>query len=298
MVLLFAVVVRGDVLELEPVRLRLDNWRTAAWVWSTAPPAGVGLGGFGQAAQAVPFAVGNRPRHAHSLPLEWLAELGPVGLLAALAAGVALARLVRDLWRSRPDLAVAVAVVPAHNLVDVSLFGSGVALPWAVLVGWAVAVRGPTTAPGRGPRGRALAVAVAALVVAATVLHATSVTVLDAAAARSRPEERYAEALTARRLAPWRPGPVELMAVAALDSRDTATVAAAAAELERARRLRPRSAAFADLRGLLARARGHAPTAVAEAWAARRAHPENTVYRQRLERLLHQMQGEPGASAD
>jgi hypothetical protein len=51
------------------------------------------------------------------------------------------------------------------------------------------------------------------------------------------------------------------------------------------------SAALADLRGLLARARGRAPTAVAEAWAARRAHPENPVYRQRYEQLLDQLQG-------
>ena len=35
--------------ELDPVRLRLDNWRTALWAWSGAPVTGVGVGGFGQA---------------------------------------------------------------------------------------------------------------------------------------------------------------------------------------------------------------------------------------------------------
>jgi len=79
-VLAVVIVGRSDVVELEPVELRLDNWRTALWAWSQTPAAGVGVGSFAQAAQAVPFGVGNRPRHAHSLPLEWLAELGPTGL--------------------------------------------------------------------------------------------------------------------------------------------------------------------------------------------------------------------------
>ena len=40
-----AFMVRPDLVALDPVRLRLDNWRTAAWVWSTSPVAGVGFGG-------------------------------------------------------------------------------------------------------------------------------------------------------------------------------------------------------------------------------------------------------------
>ena len=146
-VLVVVIVGRRDVVELEPVRLRLDNWRTAVWVWSTAPAAGVGIGGFAQAAQAVPFEVGNRPRHAHSLPLEWLAELGPVGLLGVVFAGLALWRLLRRLWPVRPDLAVALAVVPVHNLVDFSFYGSGVTLAWAVLVGWAMAFVSASSEP-------------------------------------------------------------------------------------------------------------------------------------------------------
>ncbi|MCW8985454.1 MAG: O-antigen ligase family protein, partial [Thermoanaerobaculales bacterium] len=171
-VLVVVAVGRGDVLELEPVQLRLDNWRTAVWVWSTAPAAGVGLGGFAQAAQAVPFEVGNRPRHAHSLPLEWLAELGPVGLLGVFFAGLALWRLICRLWPERPELAVAVAVIPVHNLVDFSLYGSGVTLAWAVLVGWGVAFVNTSPEPEPAPvRGRVVFVAAIAGVLAATVLH-------------------------------------------------------------------------------------------------------------------------------
>ena len=164
MVLAVVVVWRADVMQLEPVRLRLDNWRTALWVWSGSPAVGVGPGGFAQASQAVPFATGNRPRHAHSLPLEWLAEMGLIGGTAFVLAAVALWRLLRRLWPLRPELAVAVAVVPVHNLVDFSLYSSGVALPWAALVGWAVASSRPTPPANPSPRGRSL------LILAATVI--------------------------------------------------------------------------------------------------------------------------------
>ena len=66
-VIVGVVAFRPDVLRLDPIALRLDNWGSALWVWSTAPVVGVGLGGFGQAAQAVPWQVGNHPVHAHSL---------------------------------------------------------------------------------------------------------------------------------------------------------------------------------------------------------------------------------------
>jgi hypothetical protein len=290
LVLAAVVVARGDVLKLEPVSLRLDNWRTAVWVWSTSPPTGVGFGGFGQVAQTVPFAVGNRPRFAHSLPLEWLAELGPVGLLAVLAGGFWLWRLIRDLWPQRPALAVAIAVVPAHNLVDFSMYGSGVLLPWAVLVGWAAAFRGRSSFAGGGTRGRPVAVALAALAMAATFLHATSVTVLNSAMLRVDPDERFEGALEARRLAPWWPEPLSEIAVAALESRDRRKIVEASVVLEEGRWLRPRSASLADLRGHLDEALGDAPSAVAEAWTARNLSPHNPVYRERESQLFSQLQ--------
>ena len=59
------VIGRGDVVKLEPVKLRLDNWRTALWVWSEAPASGVGVGGFAQAAQAVHLELyGKEPYYA------------------------------------------------------------------------------------------------------------------------------------------------------------------------------------------------------------------------------------------
>ena len=296
-VLVSVIMARGDVMELEPVQLRIDNWRTAAWVWSTAPAAGVGFGGFAQAAQAVPFDVGNRPRHAHSMPLEWLAELGPVGLLVVVFAGFALWRLLRRLWPERPELAVALAVIPVHNLVDFSLYGSGVALAWAVLVGWAIALT--NTSPGAAPapaRGRVIFVAAAAVVLAATVLHVTSLMVEESAAARTDAAEKLDGAFEARKLAPWRVDPLGLVASAALETGDSLHISQARAELERGRWLRPHSAALASLRAQLAVAVSSAPAAVSEAWISASEQPSDPERAENLDRLLIRL--ESGAEDD
>jgi len=289
-VLVVVVVGRGDVVELEPVQLRLDNWRTAVWVWSKAPAAGVGIGGFAQAAQAVPFEVGNRPRHVHSLPLELLAELGPVGLLTSVLAAFGLWRLLRRLWPEQPELAVALAVVPAHNLVDFSLYGSGVALPWAVLLGWAMAIVRKTSEPeSTQARGRVIFVAAATTALAMTILHVTSIAVEESAAESPRPTERMEGALQACRLAPWRIDPLGLVGAAALDTGNLDRIAVAMVELDHSRWLRPRSAALASLRARLALSVERAPTAVAEAWAASSEQPSNENHSSNLRALLDQL---------
>jgi O-antigen ligase len=290
-VLVVVVVGRGDVLELEPVQLRLDNWRTAVWVWSKAPAAGVGVGGFAQAAQAVPFEVGNRPRHVHSLPLEWLAELGPIGLLTSVLAVFALWRLLRRLWPKQPELAVALAVVPAHNLVDFSLYGSGVTLAWAVLLGWAMAIERDSSEPVSVPApGRVILVAVVTAALAMTILHVTSIAVEESAAIGQRPTERMDGALQACRLAPWRVDPLGAVAAAALDTGDPDRIAEAVVIFDRSRWLRPRSAALAGLRARLALSVDGAPTAVAEAWAASSEQPTNENHHSNLRNLLHQLE--------
>jgi hypothetical protein len=290
-VLAVVIVVRADVQELEPVQLRLDNWRTAMWVWSGMPAAGVGMGGFAQAAQAVPFEVGNHPRHAHSLPLEWLAELGPVGFLAVILATAALCRLLRRLWPERPELAVALAVVPAHNLVDFSFFGSGVALAWSILLGWSIAsVRLPSETAKQPARGRVVFVTAVAAVFAATALHMTSIAVEESAAVREAADERMDAAITAAHLAPWRIDPLGLVAGAALDSSDPHRVITASQLLERRRWLRPRSSAFASLRARLAIAANHAPMAVAESWTAASGMPGAEIHSANFETLVEKLE--------
>lgn len=281
-----AFVVRPDLTALDPVRLRLDNWRTAVWVWSTSPVAGVGVGGYGQASQAVPFDVGNHPAHAHSLPLEWAAELGAIGILAVVIGVLALATLVRRLWHDQRALAASIMVVPIHNLVDFSLYTSGVALVWALLVGWGLAtVRRPVSRP-TGRWLRLAAFAGTAAMVGVTTLHATSVVVQRSAAAQAHSWQRFDGMVRAHRLAPWRLDPVTAAAIEGLESGDSPTVAAAARLLDSSRAMRPASASLASLASRLAALQGHAPRAVSEAWAAAHAQPFVHAHGEHLEALV------------
>jgi hypothetical protein len=284
-----AFAARPDLTNFRPLRLRVDNWRTASWLWSTSPVAGIGLGGYGQASQAVPFAVGNRPAHAHSLPAEWAAELGLSGVAAAALGMIAIVVLVRRLWRLQPGLAVAVAVVPLHNLVDFSLFTSGVAVPWAVLVGWGLAAtRRPREQPAE-QRLRPALVTAAAVAVALVALHATSVVVAEAAIGAESAEDRYSRFAAAHRLAPWRLEAVAGCAIGALDSSQPELVEEAGRMLDSSRWLRPNSAALAGLASRLDVARGRPSSAVAEAWAADRAQPFAAVHDQHLEALIDRL---------
>jgi hypothetical protein len=189
-------------------------------------------------------------------------------------AAIVLWRLVRDLWPKRPDLAVAVMVIPLHNLVDFSLFHSAVALPWAVLAGWAAASRGGTP-PGEAARGRVFLVLSAALALALVVLHVTSIKVEESAATRITAEERMAAGLDACRLAPWRLAPVGLVARSAIESGDRLLIKTAAEKMESSRWLRPRSSALALMRSQLALALAEIPTSVSEAWSSRNHNPSS-----------------------
>jgi len=273
------VAIRGDLGDLEPVRLRLDNWRTGLWVWSSAPFSGAGLGGFGQASQAVPFGVGNRPIHVHSLPLEMCAEMGVAGLAFFLAAAFWLARHTLRVWRLRPEMAVALAVIPIHNLFDFSLLSSAVAFLWAALFGWSIAsISEPTRIDPQRP-GRPLAVAATTVAVALALLHASSVLVEESAAAETSSENRFAGAIRAQQLAPWRPRPVAMIASAALEDGRPELIADAANRLAAWRWLRPRSASMFEVQSQLATASGSPADSLSMMWAAARAQPGNATYR-------------------
>jgi hypothetical protein len=201
--------------------------------------------------------------------------------------------VLREVWPRRPDLAVAAAVIPAHNLVDFSIYGSGVALPWAVLAGWTMAARpaGVRRAPARC--GRVLVVVSATAALACSFLHATSQTLEAAAVLEPTASARYHHAMSARRIAPWRTEPLAVAAVAALESRDPQLIAAAASAMDSWLWLRPRSASAADLRAHLAEALGHAPAAISASWHAARSNPFNPTYAHHFERLVLRLDGSP-----
>jgi len=272
-VLVVAVIWRPDVGDLDPVRLRLDNWHTAVWALSGSPVTGVGMGSFGQATQVVPFEVGNRPAHAHSLPLEWAAELGVFGVLLFFVGGWWLVQLMIRLWPHRPELAVSLAVVVLHNLVDFSLYTSGVAVPWAVLLGWGLAEVRSEEQEIVPSRGRVVMVGLSALAVAGTLLHATSVTLERAAKVSPPARQRYEDAVMAHRIAPWRVDPVPLAAAAALETGDPGELTGALELVASGRRLRPSSAGLAAAGGELELALGRVPAGASEILRAARLQP-------------------------
>jgi hypothetical protein len=285
------VAARPDLSRLEPVALRMDNWRTAVWLWQTSPADGAGVSSFAQATQGSPLVVGNRPAHAHSLPFEALAELGPAGLAAVALLAIGMIRLVIVLWPRNRALAAAVVVVPVHNTVDFSLFVSGVAIPWAVLLGWGIATASKELHPARRARGRVALVAAAAAALAMCVLHFTGTTVEQAAASRAGAVDRYDGALASLRLAPWRVQPQFLLAAAAMDSGNPMLLDQAWQELDRRRWWRPRSAALAERRFRLAIARRDLSAAVSELWSAVELGPPDEGRAAELSRMLFRLDG-------
>jgi len=292
MALVAVVAVRPDVGRLEPVALRMDNWRTALWLFETSPCSGVGLSGFAQASQAAPLNVGNRPAHAHNLPLESLAELGPTGLLGCLLLGGWLLQLMRALWPRDPAMAVALAVVPLHNLVDFSFFVSGVVLPWAVMLGWGVARSRTSAEVTEKVRGRIVLVLAASVGVAVTVLHGTSIVVEEGAASQLETVDRFDGALRSLRLAPWRVEPQFLLASAALESRNPLFLDRAWVELQRHRRWRPGSAALTERRVRIALARGDVSVAASELWVSLEAGVPDAESEDAFRELLTALQVE------
>ena len=271
-----AVSWRADLGRLEPLRLRADNWRTAVWVWSTAPAAGVGFAGFAQASREVPFRVGNHPAHAHNLPLEGLAEMGPVGLGLVSVLLWAVGRLAWRLRSTDPWLGAAICVVPLHNLVDFSLLVSGVALPWAVLCGWGWARTGVVPAPMAARRvdpTRTALTVVGSLLVGVSLLHASSRVVSGSVEQGADPATRLAAADRAWRLAPWRFDPLLEAAEAAIVVGDRDACSRAELRLLEMAWLRPGSRAAEGLRARLALVRGDRLAADAALWMIHRSRP-------------------------
>ena len=272
-----AVVVafRPDVVRLEPVTLRLDNWGSALWVWLGAPIVGVGLGGFGQAAQSVPWAVGNHPAHAHSMPLEMLADLGLFGLAAWIFAMVWLGCVAKRLWQQRPDMAAALLVIPAHNLVDFSLYTSAIALPWAILLGWSLALTrtAEEIEPPVSSGLRWIGVLAGAGAVGVALLALTGFTLKEAARAEASLEQRMEWAGRAALLASWDADAADLVGVIALESGRLEDAQQALSLLKVRLWQRPRSAARAQLTGRLATLAGDPVGGLGSLWRAQEYQP-------------------------
>lgn len=239
---------RTDVASLEPVRLRWRNWQAAVQAWRAHPWLGVGFGGVGQAVLATPAGEGNQSAYAHNTLLQLLAELGLAGLPAVALAARWLGATLRRGLAIDPPLALAVLVVPLHNLVDFSLYAPEVAIPWAVLVG-TLAARGGSL-PGRPTPAWLLVPVLVAGVFGATFLWRGE-TAATAALTGAR-EERVQRLADAAVWMPWAVSPLlTACQVAAEEPTAAGSLAALEAELGERVWVRPRSAAWAECRARL-----------------------------------------------
>ena len=205
---------------------------------------------------------------------EGLAELGPVGLAAGLAVLAAIGSVA---WRLRdrdPWLGAAIVVVPAHNLLDFSWWVSGVALPWAVLLGWALArLDSDAHQSSRSSRYdpvRIMVTACGAVAVAVALLHATSRWMEWSVEPSDPAARRVATFEQAWRLAPWRTTPALEAAIAALETDERTALERAARRLDRVAWLRPFSADVAAVRARVEKALGDEAAAAAALWNADR----------------------------
>jgi Tetratricopeptide repeat len=189
-----------------PGHERIHYWRVAVHEAAANPVLGSGAGTYVDwwvRTRDVPLST----REAHSLYLETLAELGPVGLLALVAALgaplVAALRLRRSAWG--PPVLAALAAYDLHAVADFDWELAGVTLPLVVL-GASAAVH---ASPARGLfstrlRSASLA-AVGALTAAGILAFAGNVRLSAAhdAEAAGRFAAAASRARHALRLAPW-----------------------------------------------------------------------------------------------
>jgi hypothetical protein len=177
---------------------REHYWRVAATEYAAHPVLGSGAGTFVDwwvRERTVPL----QTEEAHSLYVETLAELGPLGLvlvLVAFAVPIARAR--------RPELAAGVAAFAVGAAVDFDWELAGVTAPALVLAALAVADRAPARLPLR-----ALAPVSAAVAAAALLAYAGSsrLTAAQDAAQAGRFAAAESEARAAHRWLPYSPDP-------------------------------------------------------------------------------------------
>ncbi len=157
-----------------------------------------------------------------------------------------------------------------HNLVDFSLFVSGVALPWAVLLGWAVAsgrpeVRSESVA---FPQGSDRAGHGCRDGIGCHHPPCIECGCRGGCCRYSSPVEQFDGAMQALKMAPWRVEPQFLLATSAIVSNDQRLLEKAWHELDGLRWLRPSSSALARRRARLALGRGDVSAALTEFWIA------------------------------
>jgi len=265
-----------------PWSLRAGNVRVALEIARAHPLFGVGPGGYAEAFPQYRREGDNESRHAHDLPAELMAEWGiPAGLaLSALFFWLFVAPVVRasSPIRSFPfGLSVGLAAFALHNVVDFTAFLPSLLVLAVVSRGWLAAP--PVVALGT-PRWRVATIALTgglAIVAAGSGFGREALFDARQSAAAGDHETALADALRARRAAPWDPDPPQLEAEARMAGTDR-DIGAALAAADRAVARAPSRAAARRVRARVRAAAGDAAGAYADLVEASRLYPVSPDY--------------------
>jgi O-antigen ligase len=275
--------------EDSPSRLRAGNMRVALEIARDHPWAGVGPAGYAAAFPQYRRPGDNESRHAHSLPLELIAECGvPAGLgLTALFFWLFLGPVIRSGGGAptlRSGLAIGLAAFALHNLVDFTAFLPSL-LVLATVTRGLLADGDDVVNPGR-PLRAAWATALVGLAMVACGSGLSREALFDArqAALGGDHAASVAAAERAQKLAPWDADAPQIEA----EARIAGNVAEPAAVLSAAERSVARAPARASSRGTRARARslaGDEAGAYADLVEAARLYPLNREYASRRDAM-------------
>jgi len=187
--------------------VRLQIWLDLVSVIRHHPITGVGVGAFQQAYPAYSTLVGLSAAHAHSEPLQWLAEAGMLGVIAGVSAGALLFGAIRDArGRLGRRLSLGLLGLALHSLVEFPFRMAAISLIVAGMLGMLSSYqRGPAIAAGPAVR---LAQGLAAVQILAVfwALHGIGFNALIT----ESPSRETAEATL--RMAPWRFEPLVISA--------------------------------------------------------------------------------------
>lgn len=273
----FAVVLllRQDLGQLEPLALRVMDWRVALWAFAQSPWLGVGPGGIGLAGLSSPWGEHNITPFAHNTPLQLLAEFGLVGFPFFLGLFASALGLALRLWRGDRPASVALVVLLCHNLFDFSFYEPALLFFFCFLAGShsSMALR----------PGRLFYPVLSLLLGTAAVLAALQARAEGLAQdARIGPREERAERLMrASSLAPWRLTELLEAAGAAVEVGEAGVAGKLEEMLDRRAWIAPRSASWAQAKAMLSLLQGRR----AEAWAWAREAARRAPFRQDLAEL-------------
>jgi O-antigen ligase len=280
---------------LDPLSLRIGNWRAAASMVRDHPLFGVGPGSFATFYGRYMGEGMNETRFAHNSYLQAIAVWGiwvifPIALMLQAVVGSLRAAPSAEEPFAIAALGGAYAFL-VHNLGDFTAYLPGVALSGAILIGLSMPApephSGPSCRAGALPR-RGVKVAFAGAIALLWVTHvccfARALSLREAAlqaADRGDIGEAVASLRAAERLRPRDPDPRAFLAqmILAKGMNDTALRSEGSRAIDRALALDPESANLHYTRALYHQAAGETAAAYREIRAAHELYPIKATYR-------------------